>query len=92
MSPPIALMRVFLKAIVLTTKPRIDAYVLFTSKRDLEVRTIVLRKTRISATNDLATALISVKGNFPLQFCNYEPFRLTGLYIVRPRTDLGPVV
>ena len=28
----IALMRVFPKAIVLTTKPRIDAYVFFTSK------------------------------------------------------------
>ena len=42
-------MRVFPKAIVLTTKPRIDAYVLFTSKRDLVVRTIAVGKTRISA-------------------------------------------
>ena len=48
----IALMRVFPKAIVLTTKPHIDAYVFFTSKRDLVVRTIALGKTHISAIND----------------------------------------
>ena len=42
-------MRVFPEAIVFTTKPRIDAYVLFTSKRDLVVRTIASEKTRISA-------------------------------------------
>ena len=47
----IALMRVFPKAIVLTTKPRIDTYVLFTSKRDLMVRTIAVGKTHISAIN-----------------------------------------
>ena len=46
---PIAFMRVFPKPIVLTTKPRIDVYVFFTSKRDLVVRTIALGKTRISA-------------------------------------------
>ena len=42
-------MRVFPKPIVLNTKPRIDAYVLFTSKLDLVVKTIALGKTRISA-------------------------------------------
>ena len=47
----IALMRVFPKAIVLTTKPRIDAYVFFTSKRDLVVRTIALGEIRISDIN-----------------------------------------
>ena len=46
----IALMRVLPKAIVLTTKPRIDAYVLLTPKWDLVVRTIALEKTRISAS------------------------------------------
>ena len=49
MAARIALMRVFSKAIVFTTRPRIDAYVVFTSKCDLVMRTIALEKTRISA-------------------------------------------
>ena len=42
-------MRVFPETNVFTTKPRIDAYILFTSKRDLVVRTIAIGETRISA-------------------------------------------
>ena len=50
----VALMRVFAEAIVLTTKPRIDAYVLFTSKRDLVVRKIASGKTRITAISKMS--------------------------------------
>ena len=42
-------MQVFPRAIVYTTKPCIHAYVFFTSKWDLVVRTIALGKTCISA-------------------------------------------
>ena len=42
-------MRVFPKAIVLATKPRIDKYVLLSSKRGSVVKTIALGKTRIGA-------------------------------------------
>ena len=53
----IALMRVFPKPIVLTTNPRIDVYVLFTSKWDLLVKTIALGKTRISAISVPSTLM-----------------------------------
>ena len=59
----IALMRVFPEVIALTTKPRIDAYVLFTWKWDLVVRTIALGKTRISA--------IECVVNQPIRFVFY---------------------
>ena len=45
----ITLMRVFPKAIVLTTKSRLDVKRTYASIRGLVVRTIALGKTRISA-------------------------------------------
>ena len=47
--PPIALMRVFLKAIVLTTKSHFHVKRTYASIRGLVVRTIPSRKTRTSA-------------------------------------------